>query len=100
MELTWTGGLDPETATAYFGWCEGRQIGQVLRRRKGWEALVANGRIDRVHHPTAGEARAAVERAVAGRPLPQAPRAERRRFINNRGPGWAPHPGQLRRPPS
>lgn len=95
MDLTWTGDLEE---TAYYGWCEGRHIGQVLRRRQGWEALVAYEHVDRVLHPDADEAKAAVERAVAGRPLPQ-PRGERRRFTRNRGVEWAPHPGVHRKPP-
>lgn len=87
MELTWQGTT---------GWCDGFVIGQVYERRNGWEGCVRGDRVDDVLHPTLEAAIAAVDAAVAGHPPPKrAKPPERRRYVRNRGPEWAPHPGTV-----
>jgi hypothetical protein len=74
MDLEWRGHGDNDR----YGWCGGFQVAQVLRNRNGWRGFVRHDPVDGVDYPTAGEAQAVVEAAVADEPDPVAVRPPKR----------------------
>lgn len=65
-----------------------------------WLPIVRNNRIGGDTYASVEEAQAAAQAVFDRLPQPVPPRPrERRRYVKNRWPGLAPHPGVLREPP-